>query len=336
MSLRVLLIGYGEMGRRSHLPMLLKGPPTVTVVGVVRRNQKPIDEIPNVPVFDNSDTAIERLKPDLSVISTPHAFHATQIRSALKNDSHVFVEKPLALNFNEATELVSLAKERSRLLVVGLQRRYEGFSSIIRELKSDGRLGSILHAHGLFAHTFDSIGPHGWRSDPKLAGAGILDDSAYHILDVMLAATGGEVQRLAGCHVLDSGLGIPQSFSTILEMDCGAMVTVSGSYLSPKQSVQEEISIFGSKGSVFARRFCREWNTDPPVVFFKSRDGSASQDFDLHSRPSGRELPLKAMVAVLIGQLSRGALMTEATDTLATHRAIALIKQHTPANCALG
>ncbi len=327
MNLRVLLIGFGEMGRRFHLPTLLKASPAVSVAGVVRRDQNPIGEIPTVPVFDDCETAIERLKPDLSVISTPHAFHAAQIGSALKNGSHVFVEKPLALNFNEGVELVSQAKARGLMLVVGLQRRYEGFSSIVRELKSTGCLGKILHAHGIFAHTFDSIGPSGWRCEPRLAGAGILDDSAYHILDVLLSAAGGEIKRLAGCHVLSSTFGSPESFSAIFEMDCGSMVSAAGGYHSPRQSVQEEISIFGSNGSVFARRFCREWNTDPPFVFYKSRDGSVSRNFDLRSRPLGRELPLQTMVDVLTGQQPRSSLLTEAGDTMVTHRAVNLIKE---------
>jgi predicted dehydrogenase len=293
----------------------------------VRKTQSPVAEIPDIPIFTDSATSISALKPDLVVISSPHACHSSQVRLALESGCHVFVEKPLALDFKEAAELVSLAEARNRLLVVGLQRRYEGFCSVVRELKANDHLGEVLHAHGLFAHTFDAINPTGWRQDLQLAGEGILDDSAYHILDVLFVNTGGAIKQLAGCHVLYSDSDLPHSFSAIFEMDNGAMITASGGGISPCRSVQEEISVFGSKGSVFARRFRQEWNADPPAVFYKSRDGSANEEFDLASRPSGRTLPLQAMIAVLLGQQPRSTILTEARDTLVTHQAVALIKE---------
>ena len=65
-----------------------------------------------------------------------------------------------------------------RLLVVGLQRRYEGTAAVFRRLAGEGRLGAIRLVHGLFAHRFAGEWMQGWRSDPARAGAGIIDDSA--------------------------------------------------------------------------------------------------------------------------------------------------------------
>ena len=53
------------------------------------------------------------------VISTPAALHYSMTREALLADKDVFVEKPLALRVEEGEELVKLAEERGKLLMVG-------------------------------------------------------------------------------------------------------------------------------------------------------------------------------------------------------------------------
>lgn len=323
MKLRVVIVGCGEMGIGYHLPSLLKMKTNVDVVGFVRRIQDVVQQAPDIPVFTSFDNALQKLHPDLVVISTPHAVHASQIRSSLENGCHVLVEKPLALRLNEATELVEFAAKRNRMLVVGLQRRYEGFCSIVRRLKNEEHLGNVLFAHGFFANSSNLTG---WRSDQHLAGEGILDDSAYHVLDTLLDSIGGRIKSLVGAKVLSENGRLPHSFSAIFEIDNGATLSASGSYLSPRESVQEEISLLSSKGAIFARRFCREWNTTPPEVFFKSRDGLLKEDFDLSTHLSGRTLPLETMIGVLLGSKPRTELVTEAKDTLETHRGIELIK----------
>ena len=324
--IRVVIVGFGEMGKNYHLPTL-RGNPAVSIVGIVRRSKEPICELPDALVFDNYERAMADLRPDLCIIATPHVFHAQQVRFALEQGSHVFVEKPIALDYAEAEELVSLAQKLNKLLVVGLQRRYEGFFSIVRELKANGGLGKITFGNGLFAHTFDSVQPTGWRGHRESAGAGILDDSAYHILDILLSASGDTKCKIAGCKVIFSKANLPESFSAVFELGSGCVITASGSYIAPRLSVQEEFSLYGENGAVFARRFCLDWNANPPLVFYKSRDGSVSKQYDLSDRPSGRTLPLGAMLGFLTGELPRSAILTEGESTLPAHFAVSQIKE---------
>src|SRR6266436_8239710 len=56
---------------------------------------------------------------DAVVIATPVRTHFQFAREALLHDKHVLVEKPLAASVTEAEELVALAQERRRVLMVG-------------------------------------------------------------------------------------------------------------------------------------------------------------------------------------------------------------------------
>src|SRR5689334_4850416 len=56
---------------------------------------------------------------DAVVIATPAETHFRLVREALEYGKDVFVEKPLALNYQEGAELVRLAQANQRILMVG-------------------------------------------------------------------------------------------------------------------------------------------------------------------------------------------------------------------------
>ncbi len=307
-----------------HAPTL-QSTPGVELAGVVRG--RPAEVVAGVPVFTSLPEALERLRPDLAVVATPHHLHAQQAELCLEHGCHVLVEKPLSLEVEVAERLVELAAARDLLLVEGLQRRYEGFAQVFRELVASGELGELRLLHGLFAHRFGEADRAGWRSDPRQAGDGILGDSAIHLLDLLIYFAGPGTHRLRARVLSDGEQGPSHSFLCFFDTDRGATISACGSYLSPSDSVQEEISLWGSRGSLFARRFCPDRNLLPPTVVFKDVDGRSLRELDLRNRPIGRSLPLTALLSVLTGSAPRETLLSEARLTLPTHRALDAIRR---------
>jgi len=153
---------------------------------------------------------------------------------------------------------------------------------------------------------------------------GVVDDSGVHLVDLLVYFAGGRIRDLRA-RVLGEN-HTAHSFTCFFETTTSVTVSACASYLSPTNSVQEETSVFGTNGAIFARRFCKEWNTKPPRVFFKSSDGRVKEEFDLSLEPRGRDLPLKTLLGVLEGKLSKDALISEGKSTLEAHRAIELIR----------
>jgi predicted dehydrogenase len=320
---RTLLVGFGEMGKNHHLPTLQRSP-QAELVGIVRNRSS--EGVPGAPVFTSLQEALDRLHPDLAVVATPHHLHALQAGLCLEHGCHVLVEKPLSLEVETAERLVEVAADRGLLLVEGLQRRYEGFAEVFWDLATRGELGELRLLHGLFAHRFSEGDRSGWRSDPRQAGDGILGDSAIHLIDLLIWFGGPGTHGLRA-RALSEGQEPKHSFVCFFDTDQGATVSACGSYLSPRDSVQEEISLWGSRGALFARRFCPERTLLPPRVVFKSSEGKSLQEFDLRTRPFGRSLPLETLLRVLAGVAPREALLSEARLTLPTHRALAAISR---------
>jgi predicted dehydrogenase len=79
------------------------------------------------------------------VIATPVASHYTLAREALLAGKHVLVEKPLTARSDEAQNLVDLAKENKRVLMVGHTFEYNPAVLMLKDIIASGKLGQIFY-----------------------------------------------------------------------------------------------------------------------------------------------------------------------------------------------
>lgn len=80
-------------------------------------------------------------------IATPAVTHGNLVRQALLADKDVFVEKPLCLSFEEGKELIALASDRERVLMVGHLLWYHPAILRLNELVNQGDLGRIRYIY---------------------------------------------------------------------------------------------------------------------------------------------------------------------------------------------
>lgn len=81
------------------------------------------------------------------VIATPAVTHYKIAKSALLAGKNVYVEKPLALNLNEANDLIQIAEQKKRILMVGHILRYHPAVNKLKELIDSGELGKIQYIY---------------------------------------------------------------------------------------------------------------------------------------------------------------------------------------------
>ncbi len=80
-----------------------------------------------------------------TTIATPTPQHAPLAIDLMKGGIHVLVEKPLAMNEEEAVEILNCAEKTGRMLMVGHLFRYHAAIRKAAELIKSGALGTILH-----------------------------------------------------------------------------------------------------------------------------------------------------------------------------------------------
>jgi predicted dehydrogenase len=113
------------------------------------------------------------------VIGTPNFLHASQAITALQAGIHVMVEKPMAMNAQEADRMCEAAEKSGSVLMVAHCWRFDQEVLWLRAQSS--KLGSIIRTKGYGVHTH--WGPSGWFTQKQFAGGGALADMGIHALD---------------------------------------------------------------------------------------------------------------------------------------------------------
>lgn len=98
-------------------------------------------------VFENYEDILSDPAVKAVAISAPAELHYKIANAALMHDKDIFVEKPLALNVKQAEELIDLAKNRNRVLMVDHILQYHPAIIKLKELINTGVLGKLQYIY---------------------------------------------------------------------------------------------------------------------------------------------------------------------------------------------
>ena len=173
------------------------------------------------------------------VIATPAETHYTLAREALLANKHVYVEKPLVLDEREGEELITLADERKRVLMVGHLLQYHPAFVKLKELASKGELGRINY---IYSHRLN-LGKI--RREEN-----ILWSFAPHDISMILSLAGEEPESVltTGGNYLHKR--IADVTTTHLEFPSGLRAHIFVSWLHPFK-VQQMVVVGEKKMAVF-------------------------------------------------------------------------------------
>jgi len=259
----VLRIGIAGCGRaaRIHLDRLV-ALAEVTVVGCADSDRSCAESLASkidqaagprrapAGVFTDHRELLRRLGPDALCIFTPHFWHYRLAMDALQAGSHVFIEKPLSTNVQEASDIVGLARGRSLKVSVGHQYRLCPRLAAARRYLQEATIGPLRMVTAALARPWLAVqegAEKSWRSDPKMAGGGVLADAGDHLIDALLWTTGQAAQEVCAIQsMLESGLDLVTAAA--LRLKDGTLVTLAVSGVSPESLF--ELNFFGERGRI--------------------------------------------------------------------------------------
>ncbi len=180
------IIGYGVVGQKRH--SILKSYKNLKVVAVSDINQASLSSLPRtINKFNSYKDLIKKSKCDIVFISLPNRFAAAATKLALKQDMHVFCEKPPSRSSKELSPIKKLIQGTNLKLKYGFNHRYH--SSILKasEIINSNDFGKIVAMRGIYGKSkIISFDQSDWRSKRSEAGGGILLDQGIHMVDLML------------------------------------------------------------------------------------------------------------------------------------------------------
>lgn len=117
----------------------------------------------NCASYTDYKKILEEQKPDIVSICTPDNTHASILNDILNSQEKVLaviIEKPIALDLSQATQLIELAKLHKVILVVNYSRRYSSQLMQVKEMVSAGKLGKIQKISGYYTKGILHNGTH--------------------------------------------------------------------------------------------------------------------------------------------------------------------------------
>ena len=150
-TVRVGLVGLGYWG--PNLARNFDDLPGATLAWLCDRDEErragAALRFPDARLTADLDELLNDPDLDAIVIATPVVTHHTLSRQALEAGKHVFVEKPMALDGEDAEGLVQLAEERELVLMPGHLLLYHPGVRKLKELVDSGELsGRVLVVYG--------------------------------------------------------------------------------------------------------------------------------------------------------------------------------------------
>jgi predicted dehydrogenase len=131
---------------------------------------------------------------DAIVVSSPNFLHHEQAIVCAAAGKHVYCEKPMGLNLNQAREIAGAVNKAGVKSVVGFATRFGSDVQTMQRLVRDGELGDLISVCSRRLGFIDPSSSSKWRLDHNLSG-GLLYEINIHEIDWMMCL-GGEVQSV--------------------------------------------------------------------------------------------------------------------------------------------
>jgi len=173
----------------------------------------------------------------------PNHLHVPWSIKAAEAGKHVLCEKPIALDANEAEQLVAARNRTGKLITEAFMVRSHPQWLRARELVRQGKIGELRAVQGLF--TYFLTDPENVRNKADIGGGGLYDIGCYPIVTSRFLF-GAEPTRVVGLIEYDPVLKIDRLASAILDYPQGQASFTCATQLVPYQRMQ----IFGTKGRI--------------------------------------------------------------------------------------
>ncbi|THK38762.1 Gfo/Idh/MocA family oxidoreductase [Ensifer sp. MPMI2T] len=253
---------------------------------------------------------------DAVYISTTNELHHDQALAAIRAGKHVLCEKPLAMNLNDACEMVLTACEAGVVLGTNHHLRNAATHRAMRDAIAAGRIGRPIAAR-VFHAVY--LPPHlqGWRLDRPEAGGGVILDITVHDADTLRFILNDDpIEAVAISHSAGMGKeGLEDGVMGVLRFRSGVIAQFHDAFTT--KYAETGLEVHGTEGSLIGRNVM----TQRPVgtVVLRNEEGESELPLD-HSKLY--ETALSAFHAAIEGKGAPSATGEDGVWSLATGLAV--------------
>ena len=253
-SLKVGLVGAGNLARWAHLPSLSKIP-NVSLHAVCSasgaRGNTYARRFGAAYFCSDYKQILDDPEIDVVMVLSRNQHHFSQAFEALMAGKHVFVEKPMALTEEECRELNNAVVASGNQLTVGFNRRFAPFYKELKQSLNKRTGPAVINCR------VSSPGISGayWMADPSIGGAII--GEAVHFVDLMYWLLESEPINVSA-YTLPTGKKEPigeNNLVATLRFADGSIGSLNYSTIGSKRAGGERIEVFAEGVTAMVQDF---------------------------------------------------------------------------------
>ena len=270
-KMRVAIVGCGDIARFTAIGFIINnGIRTVACVDKNIDRAKSFSRWFRIPnYFCDYSEMLAKIKPDAVYLAVPHILHKPMIKEALAAGLHVFCEKPITTNMDDAIEVCRLAKETGLRVGINYQYRYDKSCYAMAQAARSGEMGEILYGRCNVpwhrTEKYFSMSP--WHKSLETSGGGTLLTQGSHALDVLLWTCGKMPLRAAGMTARKcfKDVEVEDLAMATIELESGVLIQVISSMVAASEQ-KVTIDVYGSRATALYSGF-----SSPKVRFIGAR-----------------------------------------------------------------
>ncbi len=247
------MIGTGDVTEKKSGPGFYKAKNSV-LYGVTNRTLAKAEDYAKrhhvEKVFASVDDLLADPKVDAVYIATPPGSHKDYALRCAEAGKVCYIEKPIALTYNEALEISEAFKKANVKAFVAYYRRTLPRFTEVKALLDAGTIGDVRFVNVAYYRPAakDEINGTHWHVQPEISGGGIFMDMAVHTLDI-LDFFFGAIEKVAAFSVNQAGYYAPED-NVALSFAFDNHITGTGNWCFTTDTVADNIQIVGSKGEI--------------------------------------------------------------------------------------
>lgn len=269
------------------------------LIAVMRRNgdlAKDYAERHNVAKwYDNAEELINDPEINAVYVATPPSSHSEYTIAAAKAGKPVYVEKPMAMSYEDAERMVEICEQNNVPLFIAYYRRALPRFLNVKELLDNGMIGDIKFVNIRYYEKLredDIDGNFNWRTDPNIAGCGYFCDLGSHIIDLVQYLIGDITEASGHASNMNKLYQAEDIVSGEFLFDTGAHGIGVWSFNASEN--RDEVEIVGSKGKIVYSTFMNN-----PIVL--NRNGN-KEEFNIPHPKHIQQYLIESIVKDLRGK----------------------------------
>ena len=191
---------------------------------------------------------------DAVSVCTPNSTHAEISVAAMDEGKHVLCEKPIAVNLEQADQMIEAADKNRVILQIGHHNRFDPIFEMSKGMIDRGLLGKVCMVKARQAHGWGwaKWKPKGWFTQPEWAGGGTLLDNGCHLFDLLRWLVGDVESVSAYVGAVYHDVKVEDNGIALLRFENGALGEVDASWTYRGDQFENYVHIFGSSGTILA------------------------------------------------------------------------------------